>query len=646
MSSQGPEADFLPPSETGSMDGSGGGGIGGIVGRTTASEVLREVFGYPEFLPGQAEVVQHLVGGSDAFVLMPTGGGKSLCYQVPALVREGVGVVVSPLISLMKSQVDALRQAGVRAEAFNSTMDQSERTASLRRLQEGRVDLLYVSPERLMMEGFIDVLAGLSLALFAIDEAHCISQWGHDFRPEYVELGRIKERFPEVPVGAFTATADEQTRRDVLSRLGLPHAKVFSAGFDRPNIRYQVVEKDGPSRQLRRFVQERRGQAGIVYCLSRKRTEQVATALAEAGIAVAPYHAGLGGPERERVQDAFERDELQVVVATVAFGLGIDKPNVRYVVHYDVPKSLESYYQETGRAGRDGLPAEALLLYSPADLMLVKGLIGQGEEPDQVRLDLHKLNAMASYAEGLTCRRQALLGYFGEVRDHDCGNCDVCLDPPQWYEATEHAQKALSCVYRLGGRFGVNQVVDVLRGARTKRIRELRHDSLSTYGIGSDMSKEEWRDLVRQLIHRGYLRQDVGDYSVLKLTERAKPVLAGTETLTLARPRGGVLQSKAKGGTPSDGSGKRGADTSPEISVDDEPLFESLRGLRRRLADEQGVPAYVIFNDATLLEMVGRRPATAQELLAVKGIGRKKMEAYGRAFLEVIVSDPAHRNVS
>ncbi len=602
-----------------------------------AGWVLREVFGHPQFRPGQREIVDHLIAGGDAFVLMPTGGGKSLCYQIPALVRPGTGVVVSPLISLMKNQVDGLRQAGVRADVFNSSLEHHQRSDVLRRLGRGEIDLLYVSPERLMMDGFLEMLAGLPLSLFAIDEAHCVSQWGHDFRPEYVELGRLKERLPEVPVAAFTATADEQTRADVISRLNLQSASVFVAGFDRPNIRYHVVDKRRPAQQLRRFVEARRGQAGIVYCLSRRRTEQVAAGLAQAGIAAAPYHAGLDSGERERVQDAFDRDELEVVVATVAFGLGIDKPNVRYVVHYDVPKSLESYYQETGRAGRDGLPADVLLLYSPGDLMLVRSLVEQGENPDQVRIDLHKLQAMAGYAEGLTCRRRALLGYFGEAREYDCGNCDTCLDPPEWYDATEDARKALSCVYRLGQRFGLNQVIDVLRGADTERVRELRHDALSTYGIGAGKSRDEWRDLLRQLIHRGYLRQDVGNYSVLKLTPLARPVLAGDVTLTLASPRKALHIPGGKGGSRSKGSkGSKTGAALDGLDSEDQSLFGSLRALRTRLAGEQGLPAYMIFNDATLLEMIERRPATAAELLEVNGVGRKKLEAYGDAFLELI----------
>ncbi|GAB4245070.1 MAG: DNA helicase RecQ [Thermoleophilia bacterium] len=601
----------------------------------TPQETLRRVFGYPAFRLNQREIVERVIGGGDAFVLMPTGGGKSLCYQIPALHRDGVGIVVSPLISLMKDQVDALRAAGVAAAQLNSSLEPSEGRAVLRALRAGALDLLYVTPERLMTESFLELLEQIPVALFAIDEAHCVSQWGHDFRPEYVELGRLRGRFPAVPLIALTATADDQTRADVRRQLGLTAAPVYAAGFDRPNIRYLVADKSKAQVQLDNFLEKWAGEAGIVYCLSRKRVEQVAGRLQQAGIEAAPYHAGLPAEERTRVQEAFQRDDLRVVVATVAFGLGIDKPNVRFVVHYDLPKSLEAYYQETGRAGRDGLPAEALLLFGPADVVLARTLIERGENAEQVRVDLHKLNAMVGFAESLSCRRRALLGYFGEVLTADCGNCDVCLDPPERYDATEDARMALSCVYRVGQRFGMGHVIDVLRGADTERIRAWGHHRLSTYGIGAHLSKDRWAGIFRQLIHRGYLYQDIARYSVLTLTPEARPLLRGEVSLTLARPRPRTLSALTKAGKAEQGAGRR----SLPAAGPERELFKRLRALRRRLADEQGVPAYIVFSDATLEEMAVRRPHTPEELLVVSGVGEKKLERYGQAFLEVLAEE-------
>ena len=600
--------------------------------------LLREVFGFHDYRPHQREIVEHLVAGGDAFVLMPTGGGKSLCYQLPAMVRPGTGVVVSPLISLMKDQVDALRAAGVSAAAYNSSLEPDAARGVLRALHAGDLDLLYVAPETLMTPGFVERLRTLDggLALFAIDEAHCVSQWGHDFRPEYVQLGRLRDLFPDVPIVACTATADPQTRDDVRLRLGLGDAPVFITGFDRPNIRYTVVEKRDPLAQLKAFVATRPGEAGIVYCLSRKRTEEVAGKLAAAGVPAAAYHAGLPADERRRVQDAFARDELLVVVATVAFGLGIDKSNVRFVVHFDLPKSIESYYQETGRSGRDGLAAEALLLFGLGDAAVVRSLVEGGErDPEQVRIELHKLNSMIGYAEALTCRRRALLGYFGEELAQDCGNCDVCLDPPQTYDATEHARMALSCVYRLRQGYGIAYVIDVLRGSENHKVVERGHDQLSTFGVGAGVSREHWQSLIRQLIHRGYLTQDIARYSVLRLTPKAQDLLRGDETLVLATPRTRVPAGRRRR-TAERASRAAGLDG---LEVDDE-LFEALRTLRRRLADEQQVPAYVVFSDATLAEMAARRPGTYAELLEVGGVGQTKLQRYGDAFLDVIASAP------
>ncbi len=591
----------------------------------TPLETLRDVFGYGAFRSSQQIIIDGLIAGSDAFVLMPTGGGKSLCYQIPALHRPGIGIVVSPLISLMKDQVDALRANGVRAAYYNSSLGAADSRKVLADLHRGDLDLLYVAPERLMSDGFLERLEEVAVALFAIDEAHCVSQWGHDFRPEYIQLGQLRRHFPTVPLIALTATADPQTRADILDRLGLRQAAVHIAGFDRPNIRYTVVDKRKPAAQLLAFLQERPEEAGIVYALSRKRVEEVAARLQAEGIRAAPYHAGLPDGERQRVQEAFQRDELQVVVATVAFGMGIDKPNVRFVVHYDLPKNIESYYQETGRAGRDGLRAEALLLFGYGDIAISRGLIEKGGNPEQNRIELHKLNAMAGFAEAQTCRRRVLLGYFGERLEQDCGNCDVCLNPPQTYDATEDAQKALSCVYRVGQRFGVGHVIDVLRGSRSQRIQDLGHDRLSTYGIGADKSQEDWGALVRQLIHLGYLCQDVASYSVLKLTEQARPLLRGEHPLVLARPRVKLREQK-----------KPGRRKVAEFDYD-ESLFSALKALRKRLADEAGVPPFVVFGDATLAEMAARRPTDVEALLQVSGVGKHKAARYGADFIEEII---------
>ncbi len=586
-------------------------------------DTLHSVFGLQQFRPMQQDIIERVIDGGDAFVLMPTGGGKSLCYQLPALQRPGLAIVISPLISLMKDQVDALLANGVRAAMYNSSLDMNEGRDVLERLHNGELDLLYVAPERMMMPGFIHNLSELPLSLVAIDEAHCVSHWGHDFRPEYAALGGLREHFPDVPFIALTATADPQTREDIVRVLGLQNAQRFITSFDRPNIRYTVLEKHRPQVQLLRFLEGKQEQSGIVYALSRKRVQEVADHLADRGFKAAAYHAGLNAETRKTVQEGFLRDDITIVVATVAFGMGIDKPNVRFVVHYDMPRHLEGYYQETGRAGRDGLAADALLLFGTQDVATARFQLEQGQNEEQKRIESHKLNAMVGFAESLTCRRRVLMGYLGENMARDCGNCDVCLNPPERFDASEAARKVLSCVYRVGQSFGIRHVVDVLRGSDNERIRNFGHDRLSTYGIGMEHSHAEWTSITRQLIHHGFLFQDIEQYSVLKLTADAQGLLRSEQTLELARPR---IREKAT---------KKPA---AALKLDDSSmdLFEALRALRKKLAEEKGVPPYVIFGDASLVEMSQRRPATEDEFLDINGVGQVKLERYGTLFLDAI----------
>ena len=586
---------------------------------------LKTIFGYDTFRPLQQEIIDGLIQGKDAFVLMPTGGGKSLCYQIPALHRPGVGIVISPLISLMKDQVDALQACGVKAAFYNSSLQSDQARQVLAKLHNGELDLLYIAPERLMSDGFIARLSDIPIALFAIDEVHCISQWGHDFRPEYLKLGQLTSLFPKIPLIALTATAEPHTLKDILERLGIEDSRCFVSGFDRPNIRYMVMEKQKPFAQLRTFLQSRSASAGIVYCLSRKRVEQVAEKLMDAGFDAAPYHAGLTAAQRKKTQDDFLHDDIRIIVATVAFGMGIDKSNIRFVVHYDIPKNIESYYQETGRAGRDGLAAEALLLFGYGDVAVARSLIEKTQNPDQKRIEMHKLSAMVGFGEAMSCRRRILLGYFGEHLSEDCGNCDICLDPPEFIDVTEDARKALSCVYRVGQRFGMMHVIDVLRGSAKDRILQLGHDKLSTYAIGADKSREYWSSLLRHLIHHGYLEQDVSDYSVLKLKPAANPLLRGEETLTMAEPRVKTAPTKTTRKKPGE------IDYNPE-------LFETLRTLRKQIADQAGVPPFVIFSDTSLAEMAAYLPADEEEFHRIHGVGATKLKRYGPAFLEAIRS--------
>ena len=587
-------------------------------------ESLKNIFGYETYRPQQQEIIEGLIQGEDAFVLMPTGGGKSLCYQIPALHRPGVGIVVSPLISLMKDQVDALQTCGVKAAFYNSSLKGTEARRVLAMLHTGKLDLLYIAPERLIGEEFLQRLQDIPISLFAIDEAHCISQWGHDFRPEYSQLGRLRNVFPTIPMIALTATAESHTRLDILDRLNLRQARCYVSSFDRPNIRYTVLDKIKPFSQLTGFLKNRTGEAGIVYCLSRKRVDSLAAKLKSAGFNAAPYHAGLSAKERQRVQEEFLRDDVLIMVATVAFGMGIDKSNIRFVVHYDLPKNIESYYQETGRAGRDGLAAEALLLFGYGDIAIARSLIENTNNKERKRIELHKLNAMVAFAEASSCRRRILLGYFDEQMEEDCGNCDTCLHPPEMIVVTEDARKALSCVYRVSQRFGMGHVIDVLRGSKKERVMQLGHDGLSTYGIGADKSQEFWGGLLHHLVYRGFLRQDVGNYSVLTLTDAAWPVMRGEQPITMAAPR-----VKPTGATKS--TRRKNVDTDY-----DEELFKRLRSLRKTLADTAGVPPFVIFSDTSLVEMAASLPTDDETFLNVHGVGTHKLERYGEKFLTEI----------
>ncbi|KAF1054221.1 MAG: ATP-dependent DNA helicase RecQ [Stenotrophomonas maltophilia] len=599
-----------------------------------AQRILKDVFGYDAFRGNQARIIERVAGGGDALVLVPTGGGKSLCFQVPALLREGLTVVVSPLIALMEDQVATLDELGVPVAALNSSMSPEAQREIANRLQRGEIKLLYLAPERLVQPRMLAFLQRLQIGLFAIDEAHCVSQWGHDFRPEYLQLSQLAELFPQVPRIALTATADMRTREEIIQRLHLQQAEQFLSSFDRPNIFYRIVPKEQPRKQLLGFLAERRGDAGIVYCMSRKKVDEFAEFLCAQGFPALPYHAGLSNDLRAYHQKRFLNEEGLIMVATIAFGMGIDKPNVRFVAHMDLPKSLEAYYQETGRAGRDGLPADAWMAYGLQDVLLLRQMM-QGSEGDErhKRVERHKLEAMLALCEETRCRRQALLAYFDEVMPNPCGHCDICTDGVETWDATEPARLALSAIYRSGQRYGVGHLVDVLLGKDTEKVRNFGHQHLAVFGMGKSRSEDEWRTLFRQLVARGFADVDVEGYGSLRLTEACRPLLRGKTTLALRRdPKPQRSKSSSSGGS---------SPASQLVRGEEREMWEALRTLRRKLAEEHSVPPYVIFPDATLLEMLRSQPRSLSDMAGVSGVGARKLERYGQAFLDVLTDSPA-----
>tara|TARA_R110001592_G_scaffold337300_1_gene623549 strand:- start:154343 stop:156145 length:1803 start_codon:yes stop_codon:yes gene_type:complete len=592
---------------------------------TSAQQILQTVFGYPSFRPPQGEIIQTVIEGGDALVLMPTGGGKSLCYQIPALVRPGCGIVISPLIALMQDQVSALRQLGVRASFLNSTLSAEAVRETEAQLLAGELDMLYIAPERLTQEHCLQLLQRAEISLFAIDEAHCVSQWGHDFRADYLQLSLLHQRFPHIPRVALTATADERTRQEIIDRLDLTGAAKFIAGFDRPNIRYRIALKQSAKAQLLGFLQqEHANDAGIVYCLSRRKTEETASWLVQQGLDAMPYHAGLSAQVRAANQARFLREEGVIIVATIAFGMGIDKPDVRFVAHLDMPKTVESYYQETGRAGRDGQAANAWMIYGLQDVIKLRQMMASSAGSEEhKRAEQHRLNAMLGLCEITSCRRQALLNYFGESLQDPCGNCDTCLEPVDTWDGTEAARMALSAVYRTGQRFGVNHLIDVLRGSEAERIHQFDHHLLPTYGVGKQLDNNQWRSVFRQLVARAYLSVDLERFGALRLEEKCRPLLQGSHEIQLRRDQ---PQAKAS---------KKQTRTALPDDIDI-ALWEALRDCRRELAEEQGVPPYVIFHDRTLQEMCINLPRDTAQFSRITGVGERKLDKYGRQFLQVI----------
>lgn len=595
-----------------------------------AQRVLKDIFGYDSFRGRQGDIIERVASGGDALVLMPTGGGKSLCFQVPALLRDGLAVVVSPLIALMDDQVATLEELGVAAASLNSTLSAEQQRDLANRIKRGEVKMLYLAPERLVQPRMMAFLQSLDIALFAIDEAHCVSQWGHDFRPEYLQLGQLAEMFPQVPRIALTATADKRTREEIVTRLHLQNAERFLSSFDRPNIFYRIVPKEQPRKQLLAFLSERRSDAGIVYCLSRKKVDEVAQFLCDQGFPALPYHAGLPSETRAANQKRFLNEEGLIMVATIAFGMGIDKSNVRFVAHLDLPKSLEAYYQETGRAGRDGLPADAWMAYGLQDVVMLKQMLQNSEGDERhKRLEHHKLDAMLALCEETRCRRQTLLAYFDEDMPQPCGHCDNCVDGVQTWDATEPARQALSAIYRTGQRYGTGHLIDVLLGRDNEKVRSFGHQHLSVFGVGKDRSEGEWRTLFRQLVARGLADIDIEGYGGLRLSDSCRPLLRGEVTLELRRelkPQTTVRSSSASPASPA----------SQLVRGEEREQWEALRALRRKLAEEHGVPPYVIFPDSTLLEMLRSQPTSLSDMAKVSGIGARKLERYGEAFLEVL----------
>ena len=593
-----------------------------------AVEILNSLYGYDSFRGHQADIIEHVSAGNNALVLMPTGGGKSLCYQIPSLLRDGVGIIISPLIALMHDQVGAMQQLGVRAAFLNSSLSYDDQKIIEGQLLACELDLLYIAPERLVQKYTLDLLDRCQLALFAIDEAHCVSQWGHDFRSDYLALSLLHERFPQIPRIALTATADIRTRTEIMNRLSLTEAKAYISGFDRPNIRYAIANKTTPKKQLLGFLQQRKGEAGIVYCLSRKKVEETAAWLSQEGFKALPYHAGLPSQLRQTHQNRFLREEAVIIVATIAFGMGIDKPDVRFVAHLDLPKSIEAYYQETGRAGRDGQPADAWMVYGLQDVVRLQQMQQESTGAEQFkRSERHKLDAMLGLCEVTSCRRKVLLRYFADDAPNHCGNCDNCQIPPETWDATEAAQKVLSCVFRTGQRFGVMHVVDVLRGKETDKVVQHQHQLLSTFGIGSDIEDLQWRSVMRQLVVRGLLRVDLEGYSALQLTDLCRPVLKGEQALHLRKEE---LRA------PSTKKTAKKSDRKSQIAPEDQALWEDLRECRKQLSEEYNVPPYLIFHDATLKEMMESMPTNSSELLAITGIGESKLEKYGDEFLGIV----------